>query len=99
MEVTEPEDFWGRLRLLTQARIGLGRAGNGLPTGRMLEFRAAHAAARDAVRQPLDVDLLVAELRQLGLGDPAVVRSRVGDRSEYLRRPDLGRIAEDLSPV
>jgi ethanolamine ammonia-lyase small subunit len=99
MSAVDAEDFWGTLRTVTQARIGLGRAGNGLPTRRVLEFRAAHAAARDAVHQPLDTDTLAAEVEGLGLGTPVVVRSRVSDRGEYLRRPDLGRLPEDLSQV
>ncbi|GGC73936.1 ethanolamine ammonia-lyase subunit EutC [Hoyosella rhizosphaerae] len=94
--MTDPNDFWAPLRTSTQARIGLGRAGDGLPTRRVLEFRAAHAAARDAVHQPLDVEALSAEVRPLGLGEPAVVRSQVTSRSEYLRRPDLGRVPANL---
>ncbi|MDO1479024.1 ethanolamine ammonia-lyase subunit EutC [Rhodococcus ruber] len=92
-------DFWTPLRSATQARIGLGRAGDGLPTARVLEFRAAHAAARDAVHQPLDVAALTTEVERLGLGTPVVVASRAGDRGEYLRRPDLGRLPADLSAV
>ncbi|MGV9747970.1 ethanolamine ammonia-lyase subunit EutC [Rhodococcus zopfii] len=92
-------DFWGPLRAATQARIGLGRAGDGVPTARMLEFRAAHAAARDAVHQPLDVEMLAAQIGTLGIGAPVVVRSRVRDRGEYLRRPDLGRLPDDLGEV
>ncbi|MFC7959486.1 ethanolamine ammonia-lyase subunit EutC [Rhodococcoides kroppenstedtii] len=92
-------DFWSDLRLTTQARIGLGRAGDALPTSRVLEFQAAHAAARDAVHMPLDVDTVVADLADLGLGDPVVVSSRAESRSEYLRRPDLGRLPADLSAV
>ncbi|MCW4354382.1 ethanolamine ammonia-lyase subunit EutC [Hoyosella sp. YIM 151337] len=84
-------DFWSPLRATTQARIGLGRAGDGLPTKSVLEFRAAHAAARDAVHQPLDVDSFAEEIERLGLGAPSVVRSKVSTRGEYLRRPDLGR--------
>ncbi|MCW2698152.1 MAG: eutC, partial [Modestobacter sp.] len=37
-------DPWAVLRGSTRARVALGRAGDGLPTGRWLEFRAAHAA-------------------------------------------------------
>ncbi len=84
-------DFWEPLRRSTQARIGLGRAGNGLPMRAELEFRAAHAAARDAVHDELDVAALAARLTALQLGDPVVVASRAADRAEYLRRPDLGR--------
>jgi ethanolamine ammonia-lyase small subunit len=88
---------WDELRRVTQARIGLGRAGNGLPTDAELALRAAHAAARDAVREALDVGGLVAGLRRLDLAEPLVVRSRAGDRGTYLRRPDLGRsLAEPL---
>nr|WP_067520938.1 ethanolamine ammonia-lyase subunit EutC [Nocardia uniformis] len=84
-------DFWTELRRSTQSRIGLGRTGDALPVARVLEFRAAHAAARDAVHSPLSVPDLVAAVGALGLGTAVHVRSRVADRSEYLRRPDLGR--------
>ncbi|WP_027504634.1 ethanolamine ammonia-lyase subunit EutC [Rhodococcus sp. UNC23MFCrub1.1] len=92
-------DFWTDLRVTTQARIGLGRAGDALPTTRVLEFRAAHAAARDAVHIPLDTDSFAREIAAVGLGDPVVVSSKASTRSEYLRRPDLGRQPEDLSGV
>ncbi|GAA4477356.1 ethanolamine ammonia-lyase subunit EutC [Rhodococcus olei] len=94
-----PRGFWDELRATTQARIGLGRAGDALPTDRVLEFRSAHAAARDAVHQPLDTDTLVGRVEAVGLGRPVVVTSRVSDRGEYLRRPDLGRLPRDLSEV
>jgi ethanolamine ammonia-lyase small subunit len=91
------QDFWGALRAATQARIGLGRTGDALPTRRVLEFAAAHAAARDAVHTPLDVAELASRTRGSGLGEPVHVRSRAADRSEYLRRPDLGRIPESVA--
>jgi ethanolamine ammonia-lyase small subunit len=83
---------WEDLRRHTQARIGLGRAGDSLPTEGVLEFRAAHASARDAVHTPLDVPALAAQVKAVGLGDPLWVGSRALDRGEYLRRPDLGRL-------
>ncbi len=86
------EEFWAELRRTTQARIGLGRTGDALPTRQVLEFRAAHAAARDAVHTPLAVDDLAARVAEVGLGRPVHVLSRAADRSEYLRRPDLGRL-------
>src|SRR3954451_996548 len=43
-------DPWAVLRGATRARVALGRAGDGLPTARELEFRAAPAVARDARR-------------------------------------------------
>lgn len=88
--MTDPA-IWDDLRLITQARIGLGRSGNAMPTHAELEFRAAHAAARDAVHDALDVPALTADLRRLAIGEPVVVTSRAADRAEYLRRPDLGR--------
>ncbi|MFZ2529786.1 MAG: ethanolamine ammonia-lyase subunit EutC [Rhodococcus sp. (in: high G+C Gram-positive bacteria)] len=93
------DHFWDPLRATTQARIGLGRAGNALPTARILEFRAAHAAARDAVHEPLDVEVLAAQVNNIGIGTPIVACSRVRDRGEYLRRPDLGRLPADLGAV
>ncbi|OIJ25695.1 ethanolamine ammonia-lyase subunit EutC [Nocardioides luteus] len=84
--------FWEPLRRATPARIGLGRAGNAVPTSEVLAFGAAHAAARDAVHLPLDVDALVEALGGLGLGTPLVVASAAPDRATYLTRPDLGRV-------
>ncbi|MFE6859744.1 ethanolamine ammonia-lyase subunit EutC [Nocardia sp. NPDC057668] len=92
VESVAAQAFWDGLRRSTQARIGLGRAGDALPTAEVLEFRAAHAAARDAVHNPLDVPGLMARVRALGLGEPVHVASRAVDRSQYLRRPDLGRL-------
>ncbi|WP_059021670.1 ethanolamine ammonia-lyase subunit EutC [Mycobacterium sp. M26] len=92
-------EFWAGLREVTQARIGLGRAGNALPTRDVLELSAAHAAARDAVHVPLDVPRLAAAVGALGIGEPAVVTSQASSRGEYLRRPDLGRLPSDLSGV
>lgn len=91
--------FWTELRLNTQARIGLDRAGNALHTRDVLDLAAAHATARDAVHVPLDAERLVAEVTGIGLGTPAVVTSQVISRAEYLRRPDLGRLPADLSAV
>ncbi|MUM18388.1 ethanolamine ammonia-lyase subunit EutC [Mycobacterium sp. CBMA271] len=93
------QKFWSELRLNTQARIGLDRAGNALHTRDVLDLAAAHAAARDAVHVPLDADRLAVEVAGIGLGRPAVVTSQAGSREEYLRRPDLGRLPSDLSAV
>lgn len=85
---TATGDPWARWRAATRARIGLGRAGDGLPTAALLEFQLALARARDAVHGAVDVGALAAALAPL----PVVrVHSRAADRAVYLRRPDLGR--------
>lgn len=89
-------DYWEPLRRATPARIGLGRAGDALPTAEVLALSAAEATARDAVRLPLDVAALVDDLLALGLGDPVVVRSAAPDRATYLTRPDLGRVPAEV---
>lgn len=80
-------DPWELLRTLTRARVGLGRAGDGLPTTQNLALAAAHAMARDAVHEPLDVEAVAGALGPATL----VVHSGAADRAEYLQRPDLGR--------
>lgn len=96
---TVTEDFWRDLRGSTQARIGLGRTGDALPTTDVLALRAAHAAARDAVHLPLDVESFTEQIAAVGLGTPVTVASRAADRAEYLRRPDLGRLPDNLTAV
>ena len=81
---------------LTPARVGLGRAGAGLPTRALLEFTLDHARARDAVHAAFDVPALTAGLDGLGL-EALDVSSCVRDRAEYLKRPDLGRKLDQAS--
>jgi ethanolamine ammonia-lyase small subunit len=88
-------DAWIALRRFTQARIALGRAGHALPTRDLLEFQLAHAGARDAVQVAWDIDTFAAQVQGLD-EEPLILDTTVAGRSEYLRRPDLGRV---LCPV
>jgi ethanolamine ammonia-lyase small subunit len=84
------------LRDFTMARVGLGKAGDALPTHVLLELRRARAAAGDAVHEALDVASLVQECE--GRAWPCIaVRSAARNRAEYLRRPDLGRTLDENS--
>jgi ethanolamine ammonia-lyase small subunit len=56
----------------------------------MLEFNADHALARDAIYVSMPVARMEKEFADAGLSTISVA-SRVRNRSEYLRRPDLGR--------
>ena len=92
-------DLWSSLRELTPARIGLARAGASLATAPSLDFRLAHARARDAVHEPLDAVRLGVDLAPLGLS-AIVVASAAEDRAHYLMRPDLGRrLAPDATAM
>jgi ethanolamine ammonia-lyase small subunit len=82
--------LWDELRRLSGARVGLPRAGASLATGPLLEFKLAHARARDAVHDELDTAQLAKDLATLGL-DVITVASAAEDRQRYLMRPDLGR--------
>lgn len=86
---------WAPLRRITQARIGLARAGAATTTGELLEFQLAHARARDAVWRDWDIAACAATLDTQGLSS-VTVDSQAPDRATYLKRPDLGR---KLSPA
>jgi ethanolamine ammonia-lyase small subunit len=81
---------WLQLRALTAARIGLARSGDSLATAPLLDFRLAHARARDAVHAPLDAERLADDAAPLAL-PILTVHSAAADRRVYLMRPDLGR--------
>jgi ethanolamine ammonia-lyase small subunit len=72
------------------ARVGLGRAGDALPLPELLDLRRAHAVARDAVHQLLDIASLRFECGNRGW-ECVTIQSAARDRTAYLRRPDLGR--------
>ncbi|WP_218109099.1 ethanolamine ammonia-lyase subunit EutC [Desulfolutivibrio sulfoxidireducens] len=78
------------LAMFTAARVAVGRSGVSLPTAAHLAFLADQAMARDAVNMPVDVARLLRELEEVGLPSLSL-RSRAGNRQEYLLRPDLGR--------
>jgi ethanolamine ammonia-lyase small subunit len=84
------------LRELTPARVGLGRTGASMPTAALLEFTLDHARARDAVHASFDVSAMVSGLNDLGF-EAFEVCSRVRNRKDYLRRPDLGRTLDQAS--
>ncbi len=83
-------DRLGPTAAITPARLGLGRAGSGLPSRAALAFAMDHAQARDAVHARLDTASLAMGLAPLGL-DLASIESAAPDRETYLRRPDFGR--------
>ena len=87
----DPSRLIEAARALTPARVLVGRAGTSYRTATQLEIYADHAVAADAVRQELDLarDLGREFVDRWGLFE---VSTRVHDRSEYLRRPDLGRV-------
>ena len=91
-------DPWIALRRFTQARIALGRAGHAVPTQALLDFQLAHAQARDAVQLPWNIDAFAEQLRDIG-EETLILQTPVSSRSEYLRRPDFGRVLTEESRI
>jgi len=89
-------DSWEHLKQFTAARIAVGRVGTSIPLKESLDFKLAHAHARDAVYSELDQPMLMKALQHMQI--PTIeVRSRAQTRQEYLQRPDLGRLPEEAS--
>jgi len=84
------------LREFTAARIAIGRVGNSIPVKQSLEFKLAHAHARDAVYSALDTEGLLTSLKAFNL--PVLhLHSKAQSRHKYLKRPDLGRQLNEKS--
>jgi ethanolamine ammonia-lyase small subunit len=79
-----------KVRAQTPARLLAGRSGAAYRTSTQMELRAAHAAARDAVRAELDLFTQAGAdfARKWNLFE---VSSQAANKDEYLLRPDLGR--------
>lgn len=84
------------IRSRTPARIFVGRAGAAYRTQTQIDLRAAHAAARDAVRAELDLKSALGDafLQQWGLFE---VATQARSKDEFLMRPDLGRHFTDAA--
>jgi ethanolamine ammonia-lyase small subunit len=87
--VTRSGDDLAR-RAVTPARVLLGRTGLGYRTSTQLRLRADHAAARDALSVPLDLQdsALTPLARSLDMLD---LETRADSLATHLARPDLGR--------
>jgi ethanolamine ammonia-lyase small subunit len=95
-KVIKSTDLLVGMRAFTNARIAIGRAGTSIPLKQSLEFKLAHAYARDAVYSELDITALTDDLRPFQL--PILhLHSQAGYREQYLQRPDLGRKLSDTS--
>ena len=86
-------DNWEALREFTDARIALGRAGSSIPIQKELEFKLAHAHARDAVYSDMDIESLINGLQRFDV-PILTLTSQVSTRQVYLQRPDLGRLLD-----
>jgi len=86
----EKRDPWLALSRFTAARIALGRAGGSVRTDTLLDFRLAHARAKDAVELPFDAGQLAGMLEAAGL-ESVPLETQAADRRSFLLRPDLGR--------
>ena len=89
-------DPWAGLQRFTSARIALGRAGGSQRTKNVLDFRLAHARARDAVHAPFDPEGVRAPLNAAGVLTDTLATAAT-DRRVYLLRPDLGRTLDTPS--
>ena len=84
------KDPWENLRSFSKARIALGNSGGSMPTKEVLSFQEDHAFTKDAIYSDLKIEELKAKLQEFGL--PVYqFETKVSDRKEYLKRPDLGK--------
>ncbi|HNX55640.1 MAG TPA: ethanolamine ammonia-lyase subunit EutC [Prolixibacteraceae bacterium] len=90
------EDSWSGLKEFTKARIALGNVGGSMPVREVLSLKLAHAGAKDAIYSGLDINSLQQKLTELNI--PVFeLNSRIEDRLQYLKRPDLGRRLNEKS--
>lgn len=85
--VKNPEhgEEYAELKMNAPCRLGIGKAGARYKTDPMLQFRAAHSAAQDAVFNDVDNDFIE---KELGL---FIVQTQCDSKDTFITRPDLGR--------
>lgn len=80
------EDAWSDLKAYSNARIALGNVGGSLPLREVLNFRLAHAHAKDAIYTPLDSVRLKTECEKFGF-PVFVLRSKITLETNTLNDP------------
>ncbi|MDD4692180.1 ethanolamine ammonia-lyase subunit EutC [Eubacterium aggregans] len=78
------KEAYAQLKANAPCRLGIGKAGARYKTDPVLQFRAAHSAAQDAVFTDVDEDFV----DSLGV---FTVQTQCENKDVYLTRPDLGR--------
>jgi ethanolamine ammonia-lyase small subunit len=89
-------DLLKAVRERTPARILVGRAGPSYRTATQLELRQDHAAALDAVHAEVDLEKDFGR-ELVDRWQMFEVSTRVGTKTEFLLRPDLGRRLNDAA--
>lgn len=84
------------LKDFSHARIALGHSGGALKTQSWLDFKLAHAEARDAVHAEGGFERFESEVASKGYS-VLCIESRAHSKREYLLRPDLGRSLSEES--
>lgn len=88
--VDEPanKEAYYDLKQYAPCRLGIGKAGARYKTDPVLQFRAAHSAAQDAVFSDVNQEFI----DHMGLFS---VKTQCDSKDTYLTRPDLGRKLDD----
>lgn len=76
------------LKQFAPCRLGIGKAGARYKTDPLLQFRAAHSAAQDAVFSDVDQEFI----DKMGF---FTAQTQCNNKDTYLTRPDLGRKLND----
>lgn len=82
------KEAYAELKFNAPCRLGIGKAGARYKTDPVLQFRAAHSAAQDAVFSDVDHEFV----EKMGL---FTVETKCDSKDTYLTRPDLGRMLSD----
>jgi ethanolamine ammonia-lyase small subunit len=89
-------DLIHKIRAQTPARVLVGRAGAAYRTKTQLDLREAHAAARGAARDELDLNAAFG-IEFVKSWELYEFCTRARNKDEYMLRPDLGRQFDDES--
>lgn len=84
VENPENKEAYAEQKAYAPCRLGIGKAGARYKTDPVLQFRAAHSAAQDAVFSDVDEEFI----EKMGL---FTVQTKCEDKDTYVTRPDLGR--------